>query len=256
MTAPAPAELFDLTGRTAVVTGASSGLGVRFAGVLAAAGATVFVAARRAAKLAEIAADDDRLHPVVADVSEETDRTALIDAAVAGGSGSIDVLVNNAGVESGAKPADETPAGFAGVLNTNLVAPFHLAQLAARHPGPDGLSIVNISSVLGLVSAAPLGGASYASSKAGLVGLTRELAGHWGRSGIRVNALAPGWFRTEMNEDLFADERSVRWIERNTMLRRPGSPPELDTALLFLASPASTYVTGQVLAVDGGWTAR
>ncbi|SFN73019.1 hypothetical protein SAMN05216207_102054 [Pseudonocardia ammonioxydans] len=256
MTAHAPAELFDLTGRTAVVTGASSGLGVRFAGVLAAAGATVVVAARRAAKLTEITADDDRLHPVVADVSDETDRVALIDAARAAGSGAIDVLVNNAGVDSGAKPAEETPAAFGRVLDTNLVAPFHLSQLAARYPGSDGLSVVNISSVLGLVSAAPLGGASYASSKAGLTGLTRELAGHWGGAGVRVNALAPGWFRTEMNEGLFADERSVRWIERNTMLRRPGNPAELDTALLFLASPASSYVTGQVLAVDGGWTAR
>jgi NAD(P)-dependent dehydrogenase (short-subunit alcohol dehydrogenase family) len=115
---------------------------------------------------------------------------------------------------------------------------------------------VNIGSVLGLVSAAPLGGASYAASKAGLLGLTRELAGHWGRDRVRVNALAPGWFATEMNTDLFADERSVRWIGRNTMLRRPGRLHELDTALLFLATPASSYLTGQVLTVDGGWTAR
>ncbi|BBG02727.1 MULTISPECIES: SDR family NAD(P)-dependent oxidoreductase [Pseudonocardia] len=254
--APSPAELFDLTGRTAVVTGASSGLGVRFARVLAAAGATVVVAARRAERLAEVAAGDDRMHPLVADVSAEADRAALIEAACSAGSGTIDVLVNNAGVESAGKPAEESPAGFAGVLDTNLVAPFHLAQLAARHPGPDGLSIVNISSVLGLVSAAPLGGASYAASKAGLIGLTRELAGHWGAGGVRANALAPGWFRTEMNDALFDDERSVRWIERNTMLRRPGRPCELDTALLFLAAPASSYLTGQVLTVDGGWTAR
>lgn len=254
--APAPAELFDLTGRTAVVTGASSGLGARFARVLSAAGATVVVAARRAGRLAEVADGDDRLHPVVADVADGADRENLIEAARALGSGTVDVLVNNAGVEGSGPPAEETAAGFAGVLDTNLVAPFHLSQLAARHPGSDGLSIVNIGSVLGLVSAAPLGGASYAASKAGLLGLTRELAGHWGGDRVRVNALAPGWFATEMNTDLFADERSVRWIGRNTMLRRPGRLHELDTALLFLATPASSYLTGQILTVDGGWTAR
>jgi NAD(P)-dependent dehydrogenase (short-subunit alcohol dehydrogenase family) len=101
-----------------------------------------------------------------------------------------------------------------------------------------------------------MGGASYSASKAGLIGLTRELAGQWGGRGVRVNALAPGWFRSEMTEDLFADERSARWVERNTMLSRPGTEGELDGALLFLASDASTYCTGQVLAVDGGWTAR
>jgi NAD(P)-dependent dehydrogenase (short-subunit alcohol dehydrogenase family) len=113
-----------------------------------------------------------------------------------------------------------------------------------------------VASILGLVSAAPVGGASYAASKAGLVGLTRELAGQWGRAGIRVNALAPGWFRSEMTEELFADPRTGRWVERHTMLHRPGNGDELDGALLFLASDASSYCTGQVLVVDGGWTAR
>ncbi|BBJ39249.1 hypothetical protein SSPO_019670 [Streptomyces antimycoticus] len=117
-------------------------------------------------------------------------------------------------------------------------------------------SVINVSSILGLVTAAPLGGASYAASKAGLLGLTRELAGQWGGSGTRVNALAPGWFRTEMTADLFGDERSSRWVERNTLLRRGGDAHELDGALLFLASDASSYCTGQILTVDGGWTAR
>lgn len=255
MTAAAPAELFDLTGRTAVVTGASSGLGARFVEVLAAAGATVWTSARRNARLRELAAGRPAIHPVAADLGTEDGREALI-AAVREGSGTIDLLVNNAGVDSGAKPADETSAGFAEVLGTNLVGPFHLARLAAEAAGPRGLTVVNVSSILGLVSAAPLGGASYAASKAGLLGLTRELAGHWGGRGVRVNALAPGWFRTEMNEALFDDERSVRWIGRNTMLGRAGEPAELDTALLFLASPATSYLTGQILTVDGGWTAR
>ncbi|GLZ52556.1 SDR family oxidoreductase [Actinomycetospora sp. NBRC 106378] len=255
MTVNSPAELFDLTGRTAVVTGASSGLGARFAAVLAAAGATVWTTARRKDRLHELAADQPLFRPVAADLGTEDGRRTVIDT-VRAGSGTIDLLVNNAGVDSGAKPADETSERFAEVLGTNLVGPFHLARMAAEVPGPQGLAVVNVSSILGLVSAAPMGGASYAASKAGLLGLTRELAGHWGRRGVRVNALAPGWFRTEMNDELFADERSVRWIGRNTMLGRAGEPAELDTALLFLCSPASSYLTGQILTVDGGWTAR
>jgi NAD(P)-dependent dehydrogenase (short-subunit alcohol dehydrogenase family) len=250
-----PAELFDLTGRTVLVTGASSGLGARFALVLAAAGATVWITARRKERLDELAASHPALRALPADVSAEVDRESLV-AAVVAESGAIDVLVNNAGTDSGAAPLDETSARFAEVLGTNLVGPFHLAQLATRAAGENGLSVVNISSILGLVSAAPLGGASYAAAKAGLLGLTRELAGHWGASGVRVNAIAPGWFRTEMNDALFDDERSLAWIKRNTMLRRPGHIGELDGALLFLASPASSYCTGQVLVVDGGWTAR
>jgi NAD(P)-dependent dehydrogenase (short-subunit alcohol dehydrogenase family) len=113
-----------------------------------------------------------------------------------------------------------------------------------------------VASILGLVSAAPLAGASYAASKAGLIGLTRELAGQWGRRRVRVNALAPGWFRSEMTEQLFVDPMSHRWVERNTMLARGGDVHELDGALLFLASAASTYCTGQVITIDGGWTAR
>jgi NAD(P)-dependent dehydrogenase (short-subunit alcohol dehydrogenase family) len=250
-----PADLFDLTGRTALVTGASSGLGARFALVLAAAGATVWITARRKERLDELAASHPALRALPADVSAEADRESLV-AAVVAESGAIDVLVNNAGTDSGAAPLDETSARFAEVLGTNLVGPFHLAQLAARAARENGLSVVNISSILGLVSAAPLGGASYAAAKAGLLGLTRELAGHWGASGVRVNAIAPGWFRTEMNDALFDDERSLAWITRNTMLRRPGNIGELDGALLYLASPASSYCTGQVLVVDGGWTAR
>jgi NAD(P)-dependent dehydrogenase (short-subunit alcohol dehydrogenase family) len=251
----APAELFDLTGRVAVVTGASSGLGERFARVLAAAGATVWIAARRRERLEKLAADVPGLHPHVCDVADEAQRAELV-AAVLAGSGRLDVLVNNAGTESGALPLEESSAQFGAVLGTNLVAPFHLAQLAARAAGPEGLSVVNIGSILGLVSAAPLGGASYAAAKAGLLGLTRELAGHWGRAGVRVNALAPGWFRSELNAELFDDPASGRWMQRNTMLGRPGAAGELDGALLFLASPASSYCTGQVLVVDGGWTSR
>lgn len=253
------ADLFSLHGRTAVVTGASSGLGARFALVLASAGATVFAAARRLERLKDLADADPRIHPAVCDVSREEDRVRLMET-VLDETGRVDVLVNNAGVSGAVRAEDESADDFADVLAVNLVAPFHLARLLAEAPRRDcrstTRSIVNVSSVLGLVSGAPLGGAAYAASKAGLVGLTRELAGQWGPSGVRVNALAPGWFRSEMTDELFSDERARRWVERGTMLGRGGEQGELDGALLYLASGASSYCTGHVLTVDGGWTAR
>jgi NAD(P)-dependent dehydrogenase (short-subunit alcohol dehydrogenase family) len=225
---------------------------------VAQAGATVFAAARRIDRLKELADSDARIHPVACDVALEADRTRLTETALST-TGRIDILVNNAASSGETRAEDESPDAFTDVLGVNLTAPFHLARLAAEAPSsvsPGGRSIINVSSILGLVSAAPLGGASYSASKAGLIGLTRELAGQWGRSGTRVNALAPGWFRTEMTADLFGDERSSRWVERNTLLHRGGDSHELDGALLFLASDASSYCTGQVLTVDGGWTAR
>ncbi|MEU1802897.1 SDR family oxidoreductase [Streptomyces sp. NPDC019937] len=259
MSAPLAAdELFSLRGRTAVVTGASAGLGARFATVLAQAGATVFAAARRIDRLKELADKDARIHPVACDVSHAEDRIRLIETARTAG-GHVGILVNNAATSGETRAEDESPSAFADVLGVNLTAPFHLARLVAEAPAEQHApprSVINVSSILGLVTAAPLGGASYSASKAGLIGLTRELAGQWGTSGTRVNALAPGWFRTEMTADLFGDERSSRWVERNTLLRRGGESHELDGALLFLASDASSYCTGQVLTVDGGWTAR
>ncbi|GAA4621949.1 glucose 1-dehydrogenase [Actinoallomurus vinaceus] len=257
MSAPRPvSDLFSLEGRTAIVTGASAGLGARFATVLAQAGATVFAAARRTDRLKALADSDARIHPVTCDVSSEADRVRLVETAVTA-TGRIDVLVNNAAVPGETRAEAESPDAFAGVLAVNLTAPYHLARLTAEAAVPaQGKSIVNVASILGLVTTAPLGGAGYSASKAGLIGLTRELAGQWSGGGTRVNALAPGWFRTEMTADLFGDERSGRWVERNTLLRRGGHEHELDGALLFLASDASSYCTGQVLTVDGGWTAR
>jgi NAD(P)-dependent dehydrogenase (short-subunit alcohol dehydrogenase family) len=238
-------ELFSLDGRTAIVTGASSGLGARFAEVLAAAGATVFAAARRAERIKA----HDYIRPIACDVSIAENREDLVRTAVSE-TGRLDVLVNNAGTSGNSQ---DGVADFTDVLAVNLTAPFHLSGLAAE---AKATSIINIASIIGLVSTAPIGGASYAASKAGLIGLTRELAGQWGGAGVRVNALAPGWFRSEMTDELFADERSSRWVARNTMLGRAGESGELDGALLFLASDASSYCTGQVLVVDGGWTAR
>jgi NAD(P)-dependent dehydrogenase (short-subunit alcohol dehydrogenase family) len=200
-----------------------------------------------------VAAANARIHPVVCDVAVEEERHRLVETALSA-SGTCEILVNNAGTAGATRAAEEGSTSFADVLGVNLVAPFHLARLVTEAGA--ARSIINVASILGLVSAAPLGGASYAASKAGLVGLTRELAGQWGGAGVRVNALAPGWFRSEMTEGLFANAKSSRWVERHTMLRRAGDGGELDGALLFLASDASSYCTGQVLIVDGGWTAR
>lgn len=249
-------SLFGLDGRVAVVTGASSGLGLGFARTLAGAGATVYAAARRVGRLQELARRDPRIVPVPCDVTRDDDRAALVDRCYAE-AGRLDILVNNAGRAGPPQAEQETDAEFRAILELNLLAGFHLATRAAtRLPEGERASYINISSVIGLVSTAPIGGASYAASKAGTLGLTRELAGQWGRRGIRVNAVVPGWFDTEMTDGLFSNEKSAGWVRRNTMLGRGGRAGEVDGAVLFLASDASSYMTGQTLVVDGGWTAR
>ncbi|GAA4102733.1 SDR family NAD(P)-dependent oxidoreductase [Nocardioides kongjuensis] len=251
-----PFAAFDLTGRVAVVTGASSGLGAGFARTLAAAGATVVAAARRVDRLAELAADVPGLVPLACDVTVGADRERLV-ATAAEINGGVDVLVNNAGMPGPPDALTESEEEFGRILDLNLTAGVRLAVEVVRAlPEDRAASIVNISSVVGLVSTAPIGGAGYAASKAAVIGVTRELAGQWGRRGVRVNALVPGWFDTEMTEGLFTNEKSAGWVRRNTILGRGGREGEVDGALLFLASEASSYVTGQVLAVDGGWTAR
>jgi NAD(P)-dependent dehydrogenase (short-subunit alcohol dehydrogenase family) len=246
---------FDLAGHVVIVTGASSGLGLRFAQVLAGAGATVYAAARRADRLAALAATDARVRPIACDLSTDDGRARLVDIACAE-SGHVDVLVNNAGVSGPLRIEEESTAVLGDVLNLNVVAAFQLCRLAGERMNPAGGSIVNVASVLGLVAGYPIGSAAYSASKGALIALTRELAAQWGGRNIRVNALAPGWFRTEMTEELFSNESSSRFVARNTMLNRPGRAEELDGALLFLASAAASYVTGQVLVVDGGWAAR
>ncbi len=250
------ADLFGLTGKTAVVTGASSGLGMGFAATLASAGATVFAAARRLDRLQQLADKYPSVIPVRCDVTDDADRRALIDQAFEGRD-TVDILVNNAGMPGPPNAEQETPEVFAALLNLNLLAGFHLSTyLVGRLPEDAAASIINIASVIGLVSTAPIGGASYAASKAGTLGMTRELAGQWGRRGIRVNSVVPGWFDTEMTDGLFTNDKSAGWVRRNTMLGRGGKEGEVDGAVLFLASNASSYVTGQTLVVDGGWTAR
>lgn len=248
--------LFDLTGRVAVVTGASSGLGDGFARTLAEAGATVVAAARRTERLDALAEEVPNLVPVQCDITRPEDRRRLVGLA-SEINGGIDVLVNNAGKAGPPDALSETAQEFDGLLEVNLSAGFHLS-VAVVKALPEGrlASLINISSVVGLVSTAPIGGAGYAASKSAVIGVTRELAGQWGRRGVRVNAVVPGWFDTEMTDGLFTNEKSANWVSRNTMLGRGGREGEVNGALLFLASDASSYVTGQVLTVDGGWTAR
>ena len=250
--------LFRLDGAVAVVTGASSGLGDRFARVLHSAGATVVVAARRADRLDRLAdALGERVLPVAADLTLAADRERLIESA-AGISGHIDVLVNNAGHSSPVPAEDESLEHFGSTMEINLVAPFHLCQLAGRHMlAKRSGSIVNIASILGMVAASPMKDATYCASKGAVVNLTRQLGCEWGRQGVRVNAIAPGWFPSEMTQaEMFDDDSGAQFVARNTPMGRAGQPEELDGALLFLASSASSYVTGQILAVDGGWIAR
>ncbi len=250
---------FRLDGLVAIVTGASSGIGHRFSRVLAAQGATVIAAARRADRLDELAAADEQIHAATCDVSDDDQLTALVDRAVAE-FGRVDIVVNNAGTTDAVTPAEhQDPAQFRHVVEVNMNACFVLAAAAARQMivQESGGSIINISSVHGLVAAAPNAQAAYAASKGGLVNLTRELAAQWARHRIRVNAIAPGYFETELTEAMFVGEDSgLRYIRRNTLLGRPGELEELDGTLLLLASGAGTYITGQTLAVDGGWTAR
>jgi NAD(P)-dependent dehydrogenase (short-subunit alcohol dehydrogenase family) len=250
-----PLARFRLDGRVALVPGASSGIGERLARVLDAAGASVVVTARRLERLEALAATLRDARAVACDVTDEAALASLV-AGVLEDLGRIDVLVNNAGVTDPMPAEQEPPSRFREILEVNLTGAFVLTQLVARHMLERGSgSVVNVASVLGLVGTGQIPQASYAASKGGLVNLTRELAAQWARRGVRVNAIAPGWFPSEMTAEMFADERGIGWIRRKTPMGRAGELPELDGALLFLASDASSYVTGQVLAVDGGWTA-
>jgi NAD(P)-dependent dehydrogenase (short-subunit alcohol dehydrogenase family) len=245
-------DLFRLDGKVAVVTGASSGLGVHFARALAQAGADVALGARREERLAEtravVEAAGRRAITVRTDVSDPDSCSALVDAAMAE-FGRVDVLVNNAGIGTAVPATRETPEQFRSVIDVNLNGCYWMAQACGRVMQP-GSSIINISSVLGLTTAG-LPQAAYAASKAGLIGLTRDLAQQWtGRKGIRVNALAPGFFTSEMT-DTYPDGYLQAQMQR-VLVGRPGDPDELSAALIFLASDAGGYVTGTTLAVEGG----
>jgi len=252
-----PVDAFRLHGRVAVVTGASSGLGDRFARVLAAAGARVVVTARRADRLSALAAELPDAIAVPADITAPGAAASLVDATVER-YGRVDIVVNNAGASDPTPALDESTDHFRGTVELNLVAPFELARAAAAVmvEQEGGGSIVNVASIWGVVGVGQIPEAGYAASKGAIVNLTRELAAQWARRGVRVNALAPGWFHTEMTDGvMFGSEGAEKWMRSRTPMGRGGLAHELDGALLFLASDASSFVTGSVLAVDGGWTA-
>ncbi|HSA41483.1 MAG TPA: SDR family oxidoreductase, partial [Mycobacterium sp.] len=241
-------------GKVAIVTGASAGLGVAFAQAFAEAGADVVLGARRVEKLADTAAlvqaAGRRALIVQTDVADPAQCQGLVDAAMAE-FGRVDVLINNAGVGTAVPATRETPEQFRAVIDINLNGSYWMAQACARVMTP-GSSIINISSILGLTTAG-LPQAAYAASKAGVIGLTRDLAQQWGsRKGIRINALAPGFFKSEMTDSYlpgYLDSQLPRVV-----LGRTGDPAELAATAVWLASPAGGYVAGQTIAVDGGIT--
>jgi NAD(P)-dependent dehydrogenase (short-subunit alcohol dehydrogenase family) len=250
-----PLQAFRLDGQVVIVTGATSGLGVGFARAAAGAGAQVVIAGRRADRLKDVAAGLEATGATVrarpTNVANPEDCAALVDFAVAE-LGKVDGLVNNAGTGELRPAVKQTPEQFRQVIEINLNGTFWMAQACAKVM-PPGSSIVNVSSVLGLI-APRFPQPAYAASKAGVIGLTRDLAQEWSRRRkIRVNALCPGYFRTEMTEDGL--EQLEDNVQRNSMLARFGTQEELDPAVIYLLSKASSYVTGTTLAVDGGMAA-
>src|SRR5215213_10606050 len=246
-------DAFSLDGKVAIVTGASSGLGVAFAIGLAEAGADVAICARRVDRLQEtkarVEAHGRRCVAVEADVSDPEACERVVERAVAE-LGRVDVLVNNAGLGTAVPATRETPEEFRKVIDVNLNGSYWMAQACGRVMGP-GSSIVNIGSVLGSTTAG-LPQAAYGSSKAAIIGLTRDLAQQWtGRKGIRVNALAPGFFASEMTDQY--PEGYLDQMKWRIPAGRMGEADELTAALIFLASDAASYVTGVLLPVDGGF---
>jgi NAD(P)-dependent dehydrogenase (short-subunit alcohol dehydrogenase family) len=251
-----PLDQFRLDGRVAVITGASSGLGAHFAQVLHAVGATVVVTARRTDRLEQLAAELPGAMAVTADVGDAEERERLV-AEVVDRAGRLDVLVNNAGVGGSVAIQDEELDDFRTTMEVNVTALWHLSKLATPAMiERGGGSIVNIASMLGHVGSTPVKQAGYCASKGAVVNLTREMALQWARKGIRVNALCPGWFPSEMTDGMESDPGSQQFIAANSPIPRMGELRELDGALLLLTSPGSTFLTGQSIVVDGGWTAR
>ena len=247
--------LFRLDGKVAIVTGASSGIGAHLAEVLASAGAQVVLAARRKDKLESVISSiGESASGVQCDVTKDSDLEALVDFAVKK-FGRIDICVNNAGISDPEPAEKESPEKFRSIMAVNLESVFVLSQLVGRVMLEAGQgSIVNISSIAGLLASGQIPQASYAASKAAVVNLTRELAAQWARRGVRVNAIAPGWFPSEMTHGMFGDPHGQDFIRKRCPMGRTGELYELDGPLLLLASKAGSYIAGETIVVDGGWS--
>ncbi len=254
------ADLFDLTGKVAIVTGAGSGLGAEFAGALAEAGAAVVAADLNLAGAEETAArlraSGARALAVAANMTSEAEVIALVERTVAE-FGQVDILVNNAGIGTVGPPETLSLPEWQRVVDVNLTGVFLGAREAAKAmiAAGNGGRIINIASILGAGASAPLPTAAYAATKAAVINLTRDLAVHWAKYGILVNAIGPAYFGTAMTKDLLAVPEMRTAIEGRTPLGRVGRLEELRGPIVFLASEASSYVTGHTLFVDGGWTA-
>jgi NAD(P)-dependent dehydrogenase (short-subunit alcohol dehydrogenase family) len=257
---PTVAQLFDLSGRVAVVTGAGSGLGAVFAEALAEAGVSVVCVGRRLERVQQTAHRLSEIGrqslAISADVTDEAAVTAMI-AQTIERFGTLDILVNNAGTAVVGPPETISLADWKRVVDVNLTGVFLCAREAAKVmiAAGTGGRIINIASILGAVASEPVPAAAYDATKGAVVNLTRDLAVHWAPKGILVNAIGPAYFPSEMTEGFLALPEMRREIERRTPLGRIGRPEELKGAVVFFASDASSYVTGQTLYVDGGWTA-
>jgi NAD(P)-dependent dehydrogenase (short-subunit alcohol dehydrogenase family) len=249
-------DRFKLDGRVAIVAGASSGLGEGVAVALAEAGARVAVVARREDRLKELA-EDIGGYPVACDLLDSGALATVVPRVVAE-LGPPEILVTAAGHYFSREGAESEPLdAIRRTLDLNLIAPLRLAQDVFPHMVAAGRgSIVTISSISGRAGIPGIPQASYAASKLGLSGLTAELAVQWARHSIRVNTIAPGFFRSELTDAMYTSERSMAWLRRNTPLPMDGGVDDFLGAALWLASDAGQYVTGQTIVIDGGWTAR
>ena len=249
-------NLFDLSGKVAIVTGTSRGLGQYFGRALAGAGADLVITSRDVSRLTPFKEEIERLGrralPVKLDVLNETDIANMVHAAI-DEYGKIDILINNAGLNIRHPAVEFTWKEWDTVLNTNLKGSFFVAQAVGKEMMKRKYGrIVNIGSctcVFGMEGISP-----YCASRGGVLQMSRSLAAEWGKYGITVNVLAPGWFKTAQNKVLYDNTKWVEYITDRIPLGRPGQPNDLDGTVIFLASDASAYVTGQILLVDGGFT--
>ena len=248
-----------LRDKVAIITGASRGIGAAIATQMAEEGAKVVLVSRKIEGLQavadEIRGNGGDATPIACHAGDPEQRQDMLDQALKA-YGKVDILVNNAGTTEVVPAENESDEQFLHVLNVNLNGSFYCAQRFGRAMLEAGSgSIINVASIFGFVGSGSIPQAGYVASKGAVVNMTRELAAQWARRGVRVNGIAPGFFKSEMTEEMFSDERSMTWLRKKTPAGRPGEVEELYGAVIYLASDASSYVTGQTIAVDGGWTA-